>query len=200
MGILLLMAIVLILIVLFVRDQNKPVESSLTPGVDRPWYVSDVMNADPVTVLSTSNIQDVLELMTRHETSGLPIVDSNNQVVGFISDGDILKYLSRHISSKDEGDKYLVVLESNSMAQRIDEVCDLPVMQLATKRVMPVMQLATKRVICVNADDNADVAFRVLSDQRIKKAPVLSDGKLIGTLSRHNIINALEVMREVQAF
>lgn len=81
----------------------------------------------------------------------------------------------------------MVVLESNSMAQRIDEVCDLPV-----------MQLATKRVISVNAGDNADVAFRVLADQRIKKAPVISDGKLVGTLSRHNIINALEVMREIQ--
>lgn len=187
MGILLLMAIVLVLIMLFVREQKKPLESSLTPGVDRPWFVSDVMNSEPVTVLSSSKIQDALKLMTQHETSGLVIIDSDNRVVGFISDGDILKHLSRHISSKDEGDKYMVVLESNSMAQRIDEVCDLPV-----------MQLATKRVISVNAGDNADVAFRVLADQRIKKAPVISDGKLVGTLSRHNIINALEVMREIQ--
>ena len=187
MGILLLMAIVLVLIMLFVREQKKPLESSLTPGVDRPWFVSDVMNSEPVTVLSSSKIQDALKLMTQHETSGLVIIDSDNRVVGFISDGDILKHLSRHISSKDEGDKYMVVLESNSMAQRIDEVYDLPV-----------MQLATKRVISVNAGDNADVAFRVLADQRIKKAPVISDGKLVGTLSRHNIINALEVMREIQ--
>ena len=53
------------------------------------------------------------------------------------------------------------------------------------------MRLATKRVISIEAFDDAEVAFKLLSEKRIKKVPVLHQGKLVGTLSRRNVMNAL---------
>lgn len=59
-----------------------------------------------------------------------------------------------------------------------------------------VMRLATKSVITVDANEQADLAFRTLSDKKIKKAPVVKDGKLVGTLSRRNIMKALDIMEQ----
>lgn len=58
------------------------------------------------------------------------------------------------------------------------------------------MRLATKSVITVDAREHADLAFRTLADKKIKKAPVVQDGKLVGTLSRRNIMKALNIMEQ----
>ena len=54
------------------------------------------------------------------------------------------------------------------------------------------MKLATKQVISIEGDENVEKAFKTLSEKRIKKVPVLYEGKLVGTLSRSNIIIGLE--------
>ena len=54
------------------------------------------------------------------------------------------------------------------------------------------MKLATKQVISIEGDENVEKAFKMLSEKRIKKVPVLYEGKLVGTLSRSNINIGLE--------
>ena len=94
-----------------------------------------------------------------------------------------LKCLARHDSSRADGAVYVVQLESASLRERIDTVAD-----------MGVMRLATKSVVSVEAGDRAEDAFRTLAEKRIKKVPVVSDGKLVGTLSRRNVMKALSLM------
>ena len=47
-------------------------------------------------------------------------------------------------------------------------------------------------MVTVDADTPIDEACRVLGERRIKKLPVLKDDKLVGTLSRRNVIRAIE--------
>lgn len=184
-GMLVLIVIIALLIVIFVRDKKVAFATDIgaVPGVDRPWLVSDIMNEAPAMLSSSATIRDAIVLLNKADTSGIPLVDQENQVVGFLSDGDILKYLARQESSQSDGVNYVVLLESESFQRRIKAVYDLNV-----------MQLATRSVVSVDAGDNAEKAFKTLSEKRIKKAPVVQDGRLVGTLSRRNIIRALEVM------
>lgn len=184
-GMLVLIMLIALLIVVFVRDKKVAPSSDLDalPGVDRPWLVSDIMNEAPAMLSSSATIRDAIVLLNKADTSGIPLVDQEDRVVGFLSDGDILKYLARQESSQSDGVNYVVLLESESFQRRINTVYDLNV-----------MQLATRSVVSVDAGDNAEKAFKTLSEKRIKKAPVVQDGKLVGTLSRRNIIRALEVM------
>lgn len=184
-GMLVLIALIALLIVVFVRDKKVAPATDLdaVPGVDRPWLVSDITNEAPAMLSSSATIRDAIVLLNKADTSGIPLVDQGDRVVGFLSDGDILKYLARQESSQSDGVNYVVLLESESFQRRIKTVYDLNV-----------MQLATKSVVSVDAGDNAEKAFKTLSEKRIKKAPVVQDGKLVGTLSRRNIIRALEVM------
>lgn len=189
-GMLLLISVIAILILIFVRDKKKTsmsaaAESGAIPGIDRPWLVSDIMNANPSTLPATAKIRDAIAIMQETETNGVPLVDDAGKVVGFLSDGDILKYLSRHESSQTDGVSYIIMLETDSFQDRIRSVYDLDA-----------MRLATKSVITVDAHEHADLAFRILSDKKIKKAPVIHEGKLVGTLSRRNIMKALNIMEQ----
>ena len=54
------------------------------------------------------------------------------------------------------------------------------------------MDIATKRVVSVSEDMTLDAAVRVLAERRIKKVPVVDgEGRLVGTLSRRNIMHAM---------
>lgn len=195
-GILGLAVLIALLIILFVKDKKragKPVsrafpdheqwKASGLPGTDRPWLAGDVMNTKPAFITETSTLHDAIEAMLRSETSGLPIVTSNKDVIGFISDGDILKSLATHNTTRIDGEIYTVLHESESMQKR-----------LGTINEKPALSLATDNVVVVDANDSAESAFKILSEKRIKKVPVLYEGRFVGTLSRGNILRALSSM------
>ena len=189
MGMLILIAVIAVLILVFVRDkkgaQAVAAVDGAMPGVDRPWVVADIMNTNPSTLPASAKIRDAIAIMQETETNGVPLVDEAGKVVGFLSDGDILKYLARHESSQTDGVSYIIMLETDSFRDRIRAIYDLDA-----------MRLATKSVITVDACEHADLAFRTLADKKIKKAPVVQDGKLVGTLSRRNIMKALNIMEQ----
>ena len=149
-------------------------------GIDRPFLVSDVMNPQPNVVSQDATVRQAIDAMRATETSGVPVVDSTGGVVGFISDGDIMGYLSDQTGNLSDGTNYFALIEDQDFWTRLGSLLDLNV-----------MRLATKRVISIEALDNAEVAFKLLSEKRIKKVPVLHQGKLVGTLSRRNVMNAL---------
>ncbi len=185
-GMLGLITAIAFVIIVFVRNKKKPspIENpNLKPGYDRPWLVGDIMNANPHVLSFDATVRDAVKLMRETETSGIPLIDAKKHVVGFLSDGDIVKYLARHESSHQLDSGYSVIFETNSFQDRIEAVYDLDV-----------MKLATKSVVSVDSSDKAEDAFRVLADKKIKKTPVVRDGVLVGTLSRRNIMKALDMM------
>lgn len=149
-------------------------------GIDRPFLVYDVMNAHPNVVLRTATVREAIDAMRATETSGVPVIDENGTAVGFISDGDIMAYLSTQTGNLSDGTNYFALTEDQDFWARLASMLELNV-----------MRLATKRVISIEANDDAERAFNLLSEKRIKKMPVVHEGKVVGTLSRRNMMNAL---------
>lgn len=188
-GMMVLLAIVAVIIVLFVREMPKKDaavstarESAGIAGVDRPFYVADVMDAAPGFVEQGATVRDVIKIMRKRNTSGIPIVDGESAVLGFVSDGDILNYLSKQGGSYyTDGTNFYSLVDQEDFWGRLGALLELDA-----------LRIATRRVISIDAHADVEDAFKTLSEKRIKKVPVLSDGKLVGTLSRSNIITALE--------
>ena len=57
--------------------------------------IKDIMHDEVYSVNYRATIKEVLELMVNKEISGVPVVDDDNYVVGFISDGDIMKFIAK---------------------------------------------------------------------------------------------------------
>ncbi len=149
------------------------------PGVP---LVSAVMNAEPYYVSADATMNEVVQMLDRFQTSGVPVVDGERKVVGFISDGDIADYLGRHEASIfDPKLNLLNFYDSGEFRYRLDDLLALDV-----------MRVATKHVVSVEAGMPLDRAIRAMSDRHIKKMPVVDGaGRLVGTLSRRDIIHSI---------
>ena len=166
----------------------SPASPAEIPGIDRPFLVSDVMNAKLNVVPQTATVRDAVDAMRATETSGVPVVDNNGAVVGFISDGDIMAYLSNQSGKLSDGITYFTLTEDQDLWERLASMLELNV-----------MSLATKRVVTIEATEEAEKAFNLLSEKRIKKVPVVHDGKVVGSLSRRNIMNGLATAEKILA-
>ncbi len=205
-----LMAVAVLIIVLFVSDKDRrakgasgeapetlPDYAAVLDGVTvdaradesriellggtMGTKVQDAMNGDPVVATSDMPMRSIIRLMSATDSSGLPIVDADGVLVGFISDGDIANYLGRHdISVIDTTLNLYRFVDDSPLKGRLLGLLDLNV-----------MGIATKKVISVEADLPIDDACRVLAERRIKKVPVVSNGQLVGTLSRRDIMRNL---------
>ena len=151
----------------------------LTPEGRRMWTVADVMDSDCRSIRSDQTIGDALDIIVETYTSGLPVVDDEDKVVGYLSDGDVMGYLGDN--------NVLIVNDPSGTSYRI--VDDKGIHEnLAALRKVGVMSLASSKVVTLEPDDSLERACAVLAQRRIKKAPVVEDGKLVGMASRRDII------------
>ncbi len=160
------------------------VDASRDEAIDpeRIYVASDVMNRQPVCALDTATMEEVIRLMDENQTSGLPVVNGEGALVGFVSDGDVASYLGKtEISLLDSTllNGYRYVDDENAVT-RLRELLALNV-----------MAVATRRVVAVEADTPIDEVCTLFAAKRIKKVPVVKDGKLVGALSRRNIMRSL---------
>ena len=157
---------------------GKPAER-LDPAGRRIWTVADIVDADCRSIRCDQTVGDALDIIVEAYTSGLPVVDADDEVVGYLSDGDVMEYLGEN--------NVLVVNDPHSGAFRI--VDDKGIHEnLAALRKVDIMSLATGDVVSLRPTDTLEKACAVLSQRRIKKAPVVDDGKLVGMVSRRDII------------
>lgn len=143
--------------------------------------VAHAMDRNPVSVPSNAPMREVVRVMAEADTSGVPVVDEDGNVVGFVSDGDVASYL---------GKSELTFFDPSLTLVHFADDGDFRA-RLADLLALNVMNVATSHVISVDSDDSIDEACHVLAERRIKKVPVVHDGKLVGTLSRRNIIRAI---------
>ena len=144
--------------------------------------LAQAMNPHAACVQDTATMGQVIELIAVTDTTGVSVVDGAGKLVGYVTDGDIMRYLARldmNLSSPMIGVN-LAAKETETLEARITAL-----------GALNVMELATKRVVSVDLDTPLDVACGVLAKRKIKKVPVTKDGKLVGALSRRNILHAI---------
>lgn len=140
--------------------------------------VSEIMKRDVYTVSDEANIGDVIRVLVHSKASGVPIVNARNKVVGFISDGDIMKFIAKQNPRIIDMTSFITVwYDTESFEKKLDDLVDLNV-----------MELATTKLVSVDADYDIDEVAKVLGEKKIKKVPVLENGALVGVITRSDIL------------
>lgn len=183
-----IMIVMLLVIVVKVKDGKKePSAAERANALRMPTKADDhiavdlAMNKQPYFVHSSDSIREVAQILATNKTSGVPVVDDHMKVIGFISDGDIMKYIGRSEGAVLDATLMLYrATDDENFMQRVAELLDLNV-----------MRIATKGAISVESGSELDEACRLLAEKRIKKAPVVNeDGTLVGSLSRSDVIRS----------
>lgn len=149
-----------------IHTKAAPASSAKAPALPQ------LMKKDVYTVNGDASLTAVLDLLTEKGISGVPVVDGDQSLIGFISDGDILRFLA--------AEHPLYVNPSSLMTMDFDE-------KLQELMHCKVRDVARKSVITVNLSDDLGTVCHVLSDHHIKKAPVLDDGDMVGVINASNI-------------
>lgn len=149
--------------------------SAATPLADAT--LAQVMGDEPFTVASDARVRDAMRVLVEHRVSGLAVVDGQGAPVGFVSDGDIMRYLATQHPLVTSAYSLIEAAGSQTIDERMAELMDLPV-----------GQIATSKVVVLGAGTSLKDACQLLAQHRFKKVPVVSDGRVVGVVSRSNVL------------
>jgi EmrB/QacA subfamily drug resistance transporter len=150
-------------------------------AVDAGMFELDgVMKGEPYTALRADTLRQVVEKFIEYRTSGLPIIDAGGHVIGFISDGDILRYLARRDIHLDFNAYSAVLPDTEDILSKVKSLFD-----------ENVMRIASKRVISVNRNMPLNEVCRLFFDRNLNKIPVTENDVIVGTVSRGDIMRLI---------
>lgn len=139
---------------------------------------SDVMTTSIVTVSPDASIEEAAKLMIQHRISGLPVID-NGTVCGIVSEGDLLR---RSETGTEKPRSWWLRLLLSPGRQARDYV------RTHARRVEEIM---TRTVISVEPQTPVADVVALMESRRIKRVPVVEQDRLIGIISRANLLDAL---------
>lgn len=155
--------------------------------------VQDLMNPDRIvwTCKPDDLVETALELLVEHRISGLPVVDANNIVVGVVSDFDLL---ALDVLGKSNDTPIFPPTDETWQAFKAVKSA------LAKGTGKKVRDVMTRDALTVKTTTNINDATGLLLTKRIRRLPVVDEaGRLVGIISRSNIIKCALEMRKASA-
>jgi CBS domain-containing protein len=139
----------------------------------------DVMTTSVVAVPPNATIADAAKLMLERRISGLPVIDAKGKLVGMVSEGDLLRRVESDTERRRPRWLELFAANSTLAAEYV---------RSHAKRVADVM---TEHMVTVREDTPLAEVADILESKRVKRVPVLRDGKIVGIVSRSNLLQAV---------
>ena len=147
---------------------------------------NDVMVTNVITVSPDASIEDVAHLLLAHRISAVPVVGQRGELVGIISEGDLIR--RAELGTERQRSWWLEMLAGRGKEALAAEY----VKSHASK----VADLMTREVITATPDAPLRDIAALLEKNRIKRVPIVADGRLVGIVSRANLVQALATLRK----
>ncbi|MEX3916395.1 CBS domain-containing protein [Paraburkholderia sp. BR10872] len=143
----------------------------------------DVMTSHVVVASPDMNVQTAAKLLDDNRISGMPVVNSTGQVVGMLSEGDLVR--RTEIGTGERRRSWWLELFTSNRKLASEYV---------KEHAHTVMDIMSQPVVSVSED----TPLHLLERHRVKRVPVLRDDKLVGIVSRSNLIRALATVTPVK--
>jgi CBS domain-containing protein len=141
--------------------------------------VADVMTRNCITVAPDATVEEAVNLMLSRNISGLFVVDKAGELAGVITEGDLLR---RDELGTERSRPWWLRLLVSPARQAADFA------QANGRHVRDVM---TEDVLSIAQDAPLDEVVATMEKNRIKRLPVTADGKVVGVVSRSDLLRAL---------
>jgi CBS domain-containing protein len=137
--------------------------------------VRDIMDRDLTSLSEETALIEAISLIAAHKTSGLPVLDNNGRVVGFLSEGDVLKAAIPG---------YLGYMDENFAMPDVEKI------KSRIKRVGtdPVREYMTRGALVFDETETVSNALVALFRRNARVAPVVQKGALVGVVNREDIL------------
>lgn len=143
--------------------------------------VSQIMRYPAVVIHENTSLEEAAKLMLEHKLRGLPVVDEQGQLCGFISVSDYLakdKYIP--FSRVHAPQLFGKWISSEGVEHMYEEA-----------RTTPVKDIMSRNVIYVSENDSVDKVVRLMLDRDLNRLPVLRDGVPVGIVARYDLLQLM---------
>ena len=117
----------------------------------------DIMTRDVITVGSTATVKEAAQILTQQQLSGAPVVNQQGQIVGVVSEADIVANKGRQVKD-----------------------------------------IMSKNVCSIGEETAVEEIAALMMTRKIKRLPVMRGEKLVGIVSRADIVGAIAAGKHVE--
>jgi CBS domain-containing protein len=140
----------------------------------------DIMARDVLTVMPSTRINVALDLMLQRKISGLPVLNEDGKLVGILTEGDLLRRSETGTEDRHRSKLLTFLIGPGKEADEFVQANSRKVEDLMTPSVLSVSEGAT-----------LDEVVALMEKKRIRRVPVVRKGKLVGIISRADLLRAL---------
>ncbi len=152
-----------------------------TPGEAEP-LARDIMTTPAITVTPDVTVKDLVALFRENRVGGVPVVDAQGLLVGIVTEGDLMA-MNADVKMPHYFELFDSIIYLGSQ-KKFKE-------QLQKAAAATVADLMTPAPLTVKPDDPARAAAHLMSKHRFDRVPVEEEGKVVGVISRHDIMKIL---------
>lgn len=140
---------------------------------------ADVMTQNVITVSPDSEVREIATLLLQHGISAVPVVNESGKVLGIVSEGDLMRRVEN--DTQERTSWWLKLFAGHSAADYVKS---------HGRRAQEVM---TPDPLTIGEEMPLHKISRLLEKHRIKRVPVVKEGRLVGIVSRSNLLRGFAV-------
>ena len=141
--------------------------------------VKDVMTPKVICIDADEGVLKAARLMLQNRISGLPVLDKEGELVGIVTEGDFLR--RGELGTQRQRPKWLeFILGPGKLAQEYVQTWGGKVREIMTPDPWT-----------IGEDETLEAVVEVMERRRIKRIPVTRAGRIVGIISRANLMHAL---------
>jgi CBS domain-containing protein len=145
--------------------------------------VREIMTTDVVSVKRDTPINEIAKLMGARDISGVPVIDDSGGVVGIVTELDLIVRNTRL-----DVPHFLQILDLGRIPLELPSQYRHRLQHMLGARAEDVM---SHEVVTVGPDDNVEKLAELMVKQRVNPVPVVENGKLVGIVSRADLIDMM---------
>jgi CBS domain-containing protein len=149
--------------------------------MDRNTPVREIMTTDVLTFRPDDKVEDAMRAMVDRNVDAAPVVDDQGQLAGMLSNSDLIvqeselhfpTVLSFLGATIEIGHKHFEEDLRRALGSKVND-------------------LMTSKPVTISPDDTVERAATLMHEKEVSRLPVVSDGKLVGIVSRNDVLRAI---------
>ncbi len=163
------------------RTPDQVVGLPTLAGIDLPSHllVRDVMTSRLVSVGPETPLGEAARLMVERDVRALPVVDDAGSLLGMVTHRELLRFLIPDYLQRTKSGEFRAPTKSQLQRGSSDP------------RQIPVREAMARTVLCLAEDQTLTDVATLMSSKDVDRFPVVREGKVIGFLTRADLIRRL---------
>ncbi len=142
---------------------------------------TDIMTKDVITAKNDTTIEELARLLIDHKISGVPVIDDDNQLIGIVTENDLIKKNKRfHIPTIVRLFDAYFLLDSGKVEDEIKKM-------VATT----VGEICTKKVLSISEDTSLEEIATIMAEKHIHLLPVVKDNEVVGIVGKADVVRSM---------